>query len=80
MIILPAIDLHDGSCVRLLRGDYATAEFESSKPCTVIRNDGRCLQVRFALAPRECVTFHVAFAADEVAAIRRNLSEHVFDK
>lgn len=26
MILLPAIDLHDGSCVRLLRGDYATAQ------------------------------------------------------
>lgn len=71
---------HEIFPVLTLRGDYATAEFESSKPCTVIRNDGRCLQVRFALAPRECVTFHVAFAADEVAAIRRNLSEHVFDK
>lgn len=26
MIILPAIDLKDGTCVRLFRGDYATAE------------------------------------------------------
>lgn len=26
MIILPAIDLHEGQCVRLLKGDYATAE------------------------------------------------------
>ena len=26
MILLPAIDLHEGSCVRLLRGDYATAQ------------------------------------------------------
>lgn len=25
MILLPAIDLHNGQCVRLLRGDYATA-------------------------------------------------------
>ena len=25
MIILPAIDLHQGQCVRLLQGDYATA-------------------------------------------------------
>ena len=26
MIILPAIDLKDGKCVRLFQGDYATAE------------------------------------------------------
>lgn len=26
MILLPAIDLHEGDCVRLLRGDYATAQ------------------------------------------------------
>lgn len=26
MVILPAIDIKDGNCVRLLRGDYATAE------------------------------------------------------
>ena len=26
MIILPAIDLKDGKCVRLSQGDYATAE------------------------------------------------------
>ena len=25
MIILPAIDLKDGRCVRLFQGDYATA-------------------------------------------------------
>lgn len=26
MIIFPAIDIHNGQCVRLLRGDYSTAE------------------------------------------------------
>ena len=26
MIVLPAIDLHEGKCVRLFQGDYATAE------------------------------------------------------
>lgn len=26
MIILPAIDIHEGKCVRLFRGDYATAQ------------------------------------------------------
>ena len=26
MILLPAIDLHEGKCVRLFRGDYDTAE------------------------------------------------------
>ena len=26
MVILPAIDIKDGNCVRLFRGDYATAE------------------------------------------------------
>ena len=55
---------HEIFPVLTLCGDYAKARFESSKPCTVIRNDGRCLQVRFALAPRECVTLHVAFAAE----------------
>ena len=25
MIILPAIDIKDGTCVRLVKGDYATA-------------------------------------------------------
>ena len=32
MIILPAIDLHDGSCVRLMQGDYATAEKVAESP------------------------------------------------
>ena len=32
MIILPAIDLHVGSCVRLLRGDYATAQKVAESP------------------------------------------------
>ena len=26
MVILPAIDLHEGQCVRLNQGDYATAQ------------------------------------------------------
>lgn len=32
MIILPAIDLKDGTCVRLLRGDYATAHKVAESP------------------------------------------------
>lgn len=32
MIILPAIDLKDGNCVRLLRGDYATAHKVAEDP------------------------------------------------
>ena len=46
--------------VLTLRGDCRTAVFECSKPFAVLRNDGRVLQVRFALAPRECATFHVS--------------------
>ena len=45
--------------VLTLRGDYANAVLDSSKPCTVLRKDGECLQVAFMLAPRECVTLHV---------------------
>lgn len=32
MIILPAIDIKDGKCVRLVRGDYATAASGSVRP------------------------------------------------
>ena len=32
MIILPAIDLNDGKCVRLFQGDYATAEQVAEDP------------------------------------------------
>ena len=32
MIILPAIDLKDGKCVRLFQGDYATAEQVAEDP------------------------------------------------
>lgn len=32
MIILPAIDLKDGKCVRLFRGDYSTAEVVAPDP------------------------------------------------
>ena len=32
MIILPAIDIKDGKCVRLVRGDYATAHQVASDP------------------------------------------------
>ena len=32
MIVLPAIDLHEGKCVRLFQGDYATAEVVAGDP------------------------------------------------
>ena len=32
MILLPAIDLHEGKCVRLFRGDYGTAEVVAQDP------------------------------------------------
>ena len=32
MIILPAIDLKDGKCVRLLKGDFATVHQVSDDP------------------------------------------------
>ena len=32
MILLPAIDLHEGQCVRLLRGDYDTAQVVAADP------------------------------------------------
>ena len=32
MILLPAIDLHEGKCVRLFRGDYNTAEVVAPDP------------------------------------------------
>jgi phosphoribosylformimino-5-aminoimidazole carboxamide ribotide isomerase len=32
MIILPAIDLHNGTCVRLYKGDFATAEKVAENP------------------------------------------------
>lgn len=32
MIVLPAIDLHEGKCVRLFRGDYATAQVVAGDP------------------------------------------------
>ncbi|NBJ88208.1 1-(5-phosphoribosyl)-5-[(5-phosphoribosylamino)methylideneamino]imidazole-4-carboxamide isomerase [Acutalibacter sp. 1XD8-36] len=32
MILLPAIDIHEGKCVRLFRGDYSTAEVVAGDP------------------------------------------------
>ncbi len=32
MILLPAIDIHEGRCVRLFRGDYSTAEVVAGDP------------------------------------------------
>ena len=32
MIILPAIDLRDGKCVRLLKGDFAQETVYSTEP------------------------------------------------
>ena len=32
MIILPAIDIKDGKCVRLVKGDYATAHQMAESP------------------------------------------------
>lgn len=32
MIILPAIDIKDGNCVRLFKGDYATVQKRSRVP------------------------------------------------
>lgn len=38
MIILPAIDLKDGRCVRLFQGDYATAEQVAADPVETARS------------------------------------------
>lgn len=43
MIILPAIDIHKGKCVRLFRGDYATAQVVAGDPVETakgFRNQG----------------------------------------
>lgn len=32
MIILPAIDIKDGNCVRLFKGDYATVQKVAESP------------------------------------------------
>ncbi len=37
MILLPAIDLHEGKCVRLFRGDYDTAEVVAPDPLTTAK-------------------------------------------
>lgn len=38
MIVLPAIDLHEGKCVRLFQGDYATAQVVAGDPVETARN------------------------------------------
>lgn len=38
MILLPAIDIHEGKCVRLFRGDYATAQVVAGDPAETARN------------------------------------------
>lgn len=38
MIILPAIDIHEGKCVRLFRGDYATAQVVAGDPAQTARS------------------------------------------
>lgn len=50
---------HEIFPVLTLCGDYRNSDLESSKSYTVLKNDGRVLQVRFALAARECVTLHI---------------------
>ena len=37
MILLPAIDLHEGTCVRLFRGDYDTAEVVAQDPLSTAK-------------------------------------------
>lgn len=37
MIILPAIDLHEGKCVRLFQGDYSTAKVVAESPVETAR-------------------------------------------
>lgn len=38
MIILPAIDLHQGQCVRLFQGDYSTAHVVADSPLATARS------------------------------------------
>jgi len=38
MILLPAIDIHEGKCVRLFRGDYSTAQVVADDPLETARN------------------------------------------
>ena len=44
MIIFPAIDLKDGTCVRLFKGDYATAHKVAEDPLQTAKSfeAGRC--------------------------------------
>ena len=37
MILLPAIDIHEGKCVRLFRGDYSTAQVVAGDPVETAR-------------------------------------------
>ena len=38
MRIIPAIDIIDGKCVRLTKGDYSTEKIYSSNPLEVARS------------------------------------------
>ena len=37
MFVLPAIDIHQGQCVRLFQGDYATAQVVAGDPVETAR-------------------------------------------
>ncbi|MDY3862073.1 MAG: 1-(5-phosphoribosyl)-5-[(5-phosphoribosylamino)methylideneamino]imidazole-4-carboxamide isomerase [Ruminococcus sp.] len=42
MIILPAIDIKDGNCVRLFKGDYSTAEKVAENPYITAEHFKKC--------------------------------------
>lgn len=42
MIILPAIDIKDGKCVRLFKGDFATAEIVAENPLETAKKFAEC--------------------------------------
>lgn len=42
MIILPAIDIKEGNCVRLFKGDYSTAEKVAENPYTTAEHFKKC--------------------------------------
>ena len=57
MTIIPAIDIIDGKCVRLTKGDYETKKIYNENEITILRENTEIMQLWMKNNPKKAEDF-----------------------
>jgi phosphoribosylformimino-5-aminoimidazole carboxamide ribotide isomerase len=77
MIILPAIDIKDGRCVRLFQGDYSTAEVVAQNPIETAKSFERQGATWLHMVDLDGAKSGKPINAETVFQVRRNTGMHI---